>query len=60
MSSSYIEHTTKEKNTSEQINKKSEHQEETKNIHNRINKNKKTHQCGTKIRTMAGHGLKKV
>ena len=42
MSSFYIERTTKDKNTSEQIIQKSEHQEEIKNIHNRINKNKKS------------------
>ena len=39
MSSSYIEHTTKDKDKFKQINKKSEHQDETKNIQNRINKN---------------------
>ena len=42
MSSSYIEHTTKDKNKIEQIDKTSEHQEETKNIQNRQNKNKQS------------------
>ena len=42
MSSFYIEHTTKDKDKFEQIDKKSEHQEETKIIQNIIHKNQQS------------------
>ena len=59
MSSSYIEHTTKDKNKIEQIDKTSEHQEETKTFKTDKTKTNKAHQRGTNIPTTMGHGLKK-
>ena len=41
MSSSYIEHTTKVKNTLQQTNKKVSIKKKQKNIHNRMNNNRK-------------------
>ena len=59
MSSFYIEHTAKDKDKFKQINKTSGHQDETKNIQNRINKNNQSTSMLKNIRTMVEYELKK-